>query len=145
MICFYSTICTSAGLVLELFIFWFILSPSETTSSINLMIFVQHLFRTLMFASNYWTGFAFLIPGSLEEFFGPSFCSYFVALTGLPKLVCRRRTDTLAQSFDLFIYKLITQRSWLSHKKAPWRFSNLAHQKLMAIFQLDSILLCSEH
>jgi len=40
-ICVYSTAITTMGLGLELIIFRFILSPSETSTSINVMIFVQ--------------------------------------------------------------------------------------------------------
>jgi hypothetical protein len=71
---------TFLGLFLKSFIFRFLCSPSETSSTINLLIFTQQFYRVTMAVYYVWFGVAYLFPFSLEDLFGGSFCPFFSAV-----------------------------------------------------------------
>ena len=75
-----SIIFTIIGLFLKSFIFGFLRSPSEVASSINMMIFMQQFYRVAMAIYYLWFSLAYLLPFSLEDMFGGSFCPYFTAI-----------------------------------------------------------------
>ena len=71
---------TLSGLFLKSIIFAFLCSPSETATTINVLIFVQQ-FHRITFAVNYlWFGVAYLLPFSLEDILGGTFCTLFSAV-----------------------------------------------------------------
>ena len=79
-LCFTSLFFTSIGLFLKCFIFGFLFSPSETSSTINLLILMQQFYRLTMAIYYIWFGIAYLLPFSLEDVFGGSFCPFFSAV-----------------------------------------------------------------
>lgn len=71
---------TIIGLFLKSFIFGFLRSPSEMASSINIMIFFQQSYRISMAIYYLWFSLAYLLPFSLEDVFGGSFCPLFTSI-----------------------------------------------------------------
>jgi hypothetical protein len=79
-LCAITLLFTLLGLFLKSFIFRFLCSPSETSSTINLLIFTQQFYRVTMAIYYIWFGVAYLLPFSLEDLFGGSFCPFFSAV-----------------------------------------------------------------
>ena len=77
---FYSFFFTLIGIFLKIFIFAFLSSPTETSSSINLMIFMQQICRIAMSFYYLWFSFAYLLPFSLQDIMGGNFCTWFSAV-----------------------------------------------------------------
>ena len=68
------------GLTLRGFIFGYLRSPSEASTVINTLIFVQQFCRYCGVCYFVWFATANLVPFSLEDAFGADFCSGFSAL-----------------------------------------------------------------
>ena len=77
---FFSFLFTLAGLFLKSFIFTFLCSQTETSSSINLMIFMQQICRLALAFHYLCFSFVYLLPLSLQDIFGLNFCTWFSAL-----------------------------------------------------------------
>ena len=71
---------TLTGLFLKGSIFGFLCSPSETATTINGLIFVQHCHQVTLAVYYLWFGVAYILPFSLEDIFGGTFCTWFSAV-----------------------------------------------------------------
>ena len=69
------------GVFLKFFIFGFLCSPSETSTLINSLIFLQQICQFCGVAYYIWFALANLFPFSLEDAFGNNFCSWFSAFS----------------------------------------------------------------
>ena len=74
---------TILGLFFKSFIFGFLNSSSDEATSINIMILKQQCYRIVMSIYFLWFSVAYVLPFSLEDAFGGSFCPYFTALVSL--------------------------------------------------------------
>ncbi len=68
---------TLSGLFLKGFIIGFLRSPSETSSTVNHLISIQQFLRITLVVNYNWFGVAYLMPFSLEDLLGGTFCTLF--------------------------------------------------------------------
>ena len=67
------------NMVLKYFIIGFLRSPSETSSTVNHLISIQQFLRITLVVNYIWFGVAYLMPFSLEDLLGGTFCTLFTA------------------------------------------------------------------
>jgi hypothetical protein len=70
---------TLSGLFLKSFIIGFLRSPSETSSTVNHLISIQQFLRITLVVNYIWFGVAYMMPLSLEDLLGGTFCTLFTA------------------------------------------------------------------